>query len=174
VTTTRSRVDVYVDPACPLAWLASRWLLEVQRYRDLDLRFHLVSLMLLNAERDVADDYRTLLNRSPAAARVLMAATEQCGQHTLLDLYTAFGDAMFTAENHEVVHRPRAHFERWAHAMREAIAKALAEVGLAGDLAQAADTTTYDDAPRANQHAALAQVGTPVLTSITPASSGRC
>jgi hypothetical protein len=160
-----TRIDVYFDPACPFAWIASRWLLEVRRFRALELTWYPTSLYLLNEGRDVAASYRSLLDRSPAAARVLAAAARHHGDEVAPALYTAVGDAMFSSDNRDVVHNPRALARRWAEAMRAAIDKALAEVGLPSELA-AADSTAHDDALRANQDAATGKVGDAVGTPV--------
>ncbi|CAL9280019.1 DsbA family protein [Streptomyces sp. SudanB182_2057] len=45
-------VDVWFDPACPYTWLTARWLREAAQVRPLALRWHLMSLALLNEGRD--------------------------------------------------------------------------------------------------------------------------
>ena len=55
------RVEVYFDPACPVSWLVTRWLLEVQPHRNLDLVHHVTSPMLVNAGRALDADYHALL-----------------------------------------------------------------------------------------------------------------
>ncbi|MZD04327.1 disulfide bond formation protein DsbA [Streptomyces sp. SID5785] len=151
--TDRTRVDFWFDPACPFAWITSRWILEVEPLRDLDVRFHVMSLYLHNEGNDLPAWYRDLVNRSLGPVRVAVAAAGQHGDTILRDLYTAYGTR---------IHRDRTEdFDRVTE-------EVLTELGLPDEFAGAAHTDTYDDALRRSHDAGTdpatgAFVGTPTL-----------
>ncbi|MFI6940395.1 DsbA family protein [Streptomyces sp. NPDC050418] len=148
----KTRVDFSFDPACPFAWITSRWILEVEPLRDLDVRFHVMSLYLHNEGNELPAWYRDLVDRSLGLVRIAVAA-EQQAPGVLRDLYTAFGTRIHTQGIKD--------FDAVA-------ADGLAELGLPSTLADAAATTAHDAALRRSHDAgkdpaAGGYVGTPTL-----------
>lgn len=147
--TADNNADFWFDPLCPFAWITSRWILEVEKVRDISITWHLMSLAYLNADKDIPDDYRALLKDAWQPVRVVMAAREQHGQEVLADLYTALGT--------------RKHDQGGTYD-RATIEAALAEAGLPTSLADAMDDPSYDEAIKTSHHLGMDQVGDEVGT----------
>ncbi|MEU9131023.1 DsbA family protein [Kitasatospora sp. NPDC048540] len=154
MTTADSRkiADFWFDPICPWAWMTSRWMLEVEQLRPVDTKWHVMSLSVLNENRDeLPQQYKDLLAKGWGPVRVLIAAAQLHGDKVLGPLYTELG----TRFHNQGLPNERATIEA-----------ALVAAGLPAELADAADTDAYDEALRASHQEGISLVGEDVGTPV--------
>lgn len=144
-------VDFWFDPVCPWAWVSSRWLLEAARVRNLAPRWHVMSLAVLNEDADVSERYRSFLNEAWGPVRVCVAAAAAHGDEALLPLYTALGRRFHNGK------QPKT---------RAVVEEALAEAGLPISLAEAMESTEYDQRLRQSHDDGMSRVGLDVGTPV--------
>ncbi|MGW8986842.1 mycothiol-dependent nitroreductase Rv2466c family protein [Streptomyces parvus] len=150
----KTPVDFWFDPLCPWAWMTSRWMLEVEKVRDVEVRWHVMSLAVLNEDKldELPEEYRDMLaNQAWGPVRVVIAAQQLHGDDVVGPLYTALGTRF-----HNNGEGPTP----------EAVAAALKDVGLPAGLAEYAGKDTYDTELRASHKEGIDKVGQEVGTPV--------
>lgn len=149
--TQTTAVDFWFDPSCPWAWMTSRWVDEVTPQRDLGVTWHIMSLAVLNEDKDVPESYAAFFPRALRYTRLMAAAQELHGQHVVKPLYDALGVRIHNGGRKDV---------------DAVIAESLAEAGLPADLAKYADSDEYDEQMRASHFDGIERVGQDVGTPV--------
>ncbi|CAL9569925.1 DsbA family protein [Streptomyces eurythermus] len=152
----KTPVDFWFDPLCPWAWMTSRWVLEVEKLRDIEVRWHVMSLAVLNEDKldELPAEYRELLTtKAWPAVRVVTAAWQKHGEDVVGPLYTALGTRIHNNDE---------------GATLEAIAGALADVGLPAELIEYAgqDDFEFEAELRASHKEGIEKVGQEVGTPV--------
>ncbi|MEO8518590.1 MAG: disulfide bond formation protein DsbA [Dermatophilaceae bacterium] len=150
---SKAAAQMWFDPVCPWAWMTSRWLMEVERVREVEVTWSVMSLSVLNEGRDLPESYRDLMDRSWAPVRVIVAAAREYGPKVIKPLYDAIGTRIHLGGDEDYV---------------KVIVSSLEEVGLPADLLRFADTTEVDSELRISHARAMdlvgEDVGTPVIS----------
>ena len=148
---TKTEAEFWFDPVCPWAWMTSRWILEVEKVRDISVKWNLFSLAHLNRDKELPEDYKSRLIRSWQSTRVIAAAQKAKGAEITLPLYTAISS--------------RIHLKKMEVGL-SLFEESLAEVGLDTSLAQAMNDESFNAAIIESHERGIALVGNDVGTPI--------
>jgi DSBA-like thioredoxin domain len=148
-------MQFWFDPLCPWAWITSRWMLEVEQVRPVRVDWRVMSLAYLNLiqheGQGLTQEYVERMSRAWGPIRVCAAAAQQAGPDILGPLYTAIGTRLHNQGRREDP---------------AVIPEALAEVGLPASLADAAESTDFDEWIKSSHHEAFDEVGIDVGTPV--------
>jgi 2-hydroxychromene-2-carboxylate isomerase len=138
-------VTFWFDPSCPFTWRTGRWLRDAAAQRGERVDWRLMSLAVLNADKDVPEQYREPMRQSMLASRVLAEAGLRHGNEAVDALYTALG--------------ARLHDKGGESISRDMVAAAVADAGLPADLLDAYGDEQRDETVRDSHEQGQRRVG---------------
>ncbi|MGI5213570.1 mycothiol-dependent nitroreductase Rv2466c family protein [Plantactinospora sp. CA-290183] len=144
-------VDFWFDPSCPYTWITARWLREVERVRPVRVRWHVMSLSVLNEGRD-DDPEGDPEGYLWGPVRLFAVVAQRYGQDALARLYATYGTSVHGTGG------------GWPD-----VAAILVEAGLPGRLVEVMESTGYDGLVRESHEAGISLVGPHVGTPIVAA-----
>ena len=154
----RTPVDFWFDPICPWAWITSRWMLEVEKVRPVQVRWHVMSLAVLNEGRELPAEYADLMLTAWGPVRTIIAAQRDYGDDMVGHLYTDIGTRIHLQGEDYVT----------------AVQHAIRGLALPDALVDAATSEEFDVELRASHAEGIGlvgeDVGTPVIA--VPGSDG--
>lgn len=147
-----TQVEFWFDATCPFAWITSRWMLEVEKVRDVHTTFRPMSLAVLNEGRDLDPDYRAHIDQTWNPARAALLVEQRHGSDKVREFYTELGT------------RFHPNGEERSDAT---LAAALEAIGADADIIEIAQTDAIDEDLRKSHHEGMDpvgdEVGTPVI-----------
>ncbi|HEV7657286.1 MAG TPA: DsbA family protein [Mycobacteriales bacterium] len=145
-------VTFWFDPTCPYTWNTGRWLRDAAAEHGDEVEWRLMSLAVLNADKDVPEQYQEGMRQSRLASRVLAEAGLRQGNEAVDALYTALGRRLH---------------EDGGTLTKELVAGAVADAGLPTDLLDAYEDSGRDSDVEASheqsQRRAGQESGSPVI-----------
>lgn len=149
-------VDFWIDPSCPWSWLTAQWLKEVEDNAEVSVRWHVMSLAVLNEGGDIPEEWRSLIEQSWGPLRALEQSS-RTDPSTFWPLMAAFCRRYHGEGRRDVA---------------QILVEAVAECGLPTSIADDAWSTELDDDIRASHADAMAlggnDVGSPILGMVGP------
>jgi hypothetical protein len=137
---------------CPFAWMTSQWLLETEKVRDITARFNVMSLSVLNENRDdLSEEYAAAMKKGMGPVRLMTAVEQAHGKDAAREFYLALATLR---------HNNKEEFSR------EIFEQALEAAGLDTSLAAKANDASLDDAVRKSHEAGMNPVGQDVGTPV--------
>jgi 2-hydroxychromene-2-carboxylate isomerase len=144
-------VEFWFDPSCPWAWMTSRWVDEVSKYRDLSVTWKIMSLTVLNENNEVSESYAAFFPRALRYTRLVAAVQVLHGQQYVKPLYDALGTRIHPGRSKDV---------------DTVITESLAEVGLPAELIDYSNSDEFDEQMRASHFDGINRVGQDVGTPV--------
>lgn len=151
------RITFWFDPVCPFTWRTARWAQDVAARQGSDVRWRVMSLAILNAGREIPEQFREAARQAPRAHRILVAAERDHGTVALGRLYRSMG--------------VRLH-EKGESLGLDLLVGALADADLPATLIQLADDESLDPVVQASHDEAQARVGTTSGSPVTALGDG--
>jgi len=148
---TKTKAEFWFDPVCPWAWMTSRWIMEVEKVRDIEITWNIFSLGHLNKDREMPEQYQARMGNSWFCGRVVKAVEEKFGKDQVLLIYTAIGSRIHPGA--ETV-------------SEEVFRSALSEIGLDPELALEMNNAAWDEKIVESHERGIKMVGDDVGTPI--------